>query len=146
MKRRYYAAGVTVLILVILVGVFLFLSQPVTPDGPLSPNPDNTELYRTLAQNGLNESVVDVTSNRALVRYERPENMSREQSVLFVFGAAAATAENSSRIVAEIYTEDLTRVYRASVETESVRAFVEERISYGELQAAINENTTRVPP
>lgn len=146
MKRRYLAVGGIVAILVLLIGAFLILSQPVSPESTVEPNPDNAELYRTLAQNGINESLVDVTDERALIRYERPANMSREQSVLFVFGAAAATAENSSRIVAEIYTENLTRVYRATIDTDSVRAFVNDQISYQELQSEIAENTTAVPP
>ncbi|RLG39170.1 MAG: hypothetical protein DRN91_00585 [Candidatus Alkanophagales archaeon] len=84
---------------------------------------------------GIEDAIVDITDERALVRYNLPENMSKESVNYYIMGAAAAIT-NSSKIVIQVY-ENFTPLEEIVVSTEDVLAFMNETITYEEFEKRI---------
>jgi len=124
-----------VLVAFLLILSLYFLSlESEKPE--ITPNPLNIELYAALASVGIEDAVVDITQERALIRYNLPENMSKESVNYYIMGAAATIAPNSSKIVIQVYGsfEPLEEIV---VKTEDVLAFMNETITYEELEKRI---------
>lgn len=134
-RRR--KVGVAVLVVaVVLIGVFLFLSQPAPTEPDVEPSEKNTELYLTLADASITDAVVDITDERALVRYNVPEEMTKNESVYYTLGATATVADDSESIVLEVYRNN-EGDERVTVSTEAVREFVRNESSLSDLQNEI---------
>ena len=69
---------IPITVIAVLAIALCILSLPSQPEPEIIPNPLNTELYLALASVGIEDAVVDITPERALVRYNLPENMSKE--------------------------------------------------------------------
>jgi len=108
-----------------------------TPSEPeLTPNPLNAELYFFLSNGGLENALVDITPERALIRYNLPENVSTETTNFFVMKASARIAPNSSKIIIQVY-ENFTPLEEVIVSTEDVLAFMNGTITYEEFEKRI---------
>lgn len=117
-------------ILVVVAGGLWILSGPTgTGEEPIEASEQNTELYGKLAASGIQDALVDVTEERALIRYNQPANMTRSSSVHIAMGSAAQVAPNSSEIVVEVY-EDFEPAVTATVTTDDVLAFLDGEITY----------------
>lgn len=130
-------------ILVLLVSGFMLVSQPTQPDASVDPSRDDSAVYTRLAASGIADAVVDVTDDRALIRYEVPENASVDRSKYAVIGIVATTTANQSvtahdpdRIVVQVY-EDYDPVEELRVETEIARRYAAGDRSLDELKEAI---------
>jgi len=119
----------------VLAIALYILSLPSQPEPEIIPNPLNTELYLALTSVGIEDAIVDITDERALVRYNLPENMSKESVNYYIMGAAAAIT-NSSKIVIQVY-ENFTPLEEIVVSTEDVLAFMNETITYEEFEKRI---------
>ena len=126
---------ILVIIAIILLIALFILSFSTQPESEITPNPLNTELYLALASVGIEDAVVDITPERALVRYNLPENMSKESVNYYIMGAAAAIT-NSSKIVIQVY-ESFTPLEEVIVSIEDVLAFMNETITYEEFEKRI---------
>jgi len=126
---------------VVLAFVIIILSLPTQPEPEITPNPLNTGLYLALASVGIEDAVVDITPERALIRYNLPANMSKESANYYIMGAAATIA-NSSKIVIQVY-ENFMPVEEVVVSTEDVLAFINGTISYKELEKRIETKSLK---
>ena len=123
-------------IIVTLAIALYVLSLPTQPEPEIAPDPLSTELYLTLASAGIHDAVVDVTEERALIRYNLPENVSKESVNYYIIGATAAIA-NSSRIVIQVY-DNFTPLEEVEVSRDDVLAFMNHDITYEEFKGRIN--------
>lgn len=139
MKRRRKAGLAIVIFLVaaaVIVAATLFvLGQPVEPEGQITPSEANSRVFAGLAQEGIDGAVVDVTQERAFVRYEVPENSSVEESELLVTRVVAAEAPNASSVVLEVY-RDFEPVEEVTVSMETAERFGDDEISAEELRGS----------
>lgn len=126
---------IPIAVIAVLAIALYILSLPSQPEPEIIPNPLNTELYIALASVGIEDAVVDITPERALVRYNLPENMSKESVNYYIMGAAAAIT-NSSKIVIQVY-ENFTPLEEVVVNTDDVLAFMNETITYEEFEKRI---------
>lgn len=131
MKKK---VAISITVIAILAISSYILSLPSQPE-PVTPYPLNTELYLALASVGIEDAVVDITEERALIRYNLPENMSKEAVNYYIMGAAA-TITNSSKILIQVY-ENFTPLEEVIVSTEDVLAFMNGTITYEELEKRI---------
>jgi len=125
-----------ILIVAFALIAFFILSLLTQPEPEITPNPLNTELYSALASAGIEDAVVDITPERALIRYNLPENMSKESANYYIMGAAATITPNSSKIVIQVY-EDFEPLEEVVANTEDVLAFIDGAITYEELEKRI---------
>jgi len=126
---------IPIAVIAVLAIALYILSLPSQPEPEIIPNPLNTELYIALTSVGIEDAVVDITPERALVRYNLPENMSKESVNYYIMGAAAAIT-NSSKIVIQVY-ENFTPLEEVVVNTDDVLAFMNETITYEEFEKRI---------
>jgi len=136
-RRRAAAAGFFLVVFLVVVGVWV-LGAPSTPDGePVSPSERNTELFYTLADASITDAVVDITDERALVRYNVPENMTKNESVYYTLGATARVANESERVVLEVF-RDNEPVESVEVRTEAVVSYLRDEASLSELKDEVD--------
>jgi len=86
--------AIPAIIAIVAIALFI-LYHPSQPETEITPNPLNTELYAALVSIGIENAVVDITPERAFVRYNLPENMSKESVNYYIIGAAAAITNSS---------------------------------------------------
>ena len=133
MKKRVV---IPLVIVAVLVVVFLILSIPTPKELEIQPNPLNTQLYNTLSELGIEDAVVDVTADRTVVRYNLPENMSKEDAEISIMQVAAEISINSGKIIIQTY-ENFKPVEEVIVGTNDVLAFMEKTITYEEFRKRI---------
>lgn len=122
--------------IVVLAVLFISLGLPWSVKEDMgSLNRDNTELYSSLAEQGFEDTVVDINPERTLVRYNVPEGMDVERSEMLVLGAVSKTS-NSSRIVLQVY-KGFEPLEEVEVDIKTVEKFVDGRITYQKLQDRI---------
>ena len=131
MRKR----NILILAAVIFLVIGILYIVPSPKEEEVIPNPKNTELYTLLANVGIEDALVDITKDRALIRYELPENMSKEASQYYIM-LAAATITNSSKIVIQVY-ENFTPLEEVVVSTDDVLAFMNGTITYEEFEKRI---------
>ena len=133
MKKRVV---IPLVIVAVLVVVLLILSIPTPKEPEIQPNPLNTQLYNTLSELGIEDAVVDVTAERTVVRYNLPENMSKEDAEISIMQVAAEISINSGKIIIQTY-ENFKPVEEVIVGTNDVLAFMEKTITYEEFRKRI---------
>lgn len=84
--------AIPAIIAIVAIALFI-LYHPSQPETEITPNPLNTELYAALVSIGIENAVVDITPERAFVRYNLPENMRKVN--YYIMGAAAAITNSS---------------------------------------------------
>ena len=124
--------AIPAIIAIVAIALFI-LYHPSQLETEITPNPLNTELYAALVSIGIENAVVDITPERAFVRYNLPENMRKVN--YYIMGAAAAIT-NSSKIVIQVY-ENFTPLEEVVVNTDDVLAFMNETITYEEFEKRI---------
>lgn len=133
-RRGYAVVGIILLVLVLLSGVWV-LGAPVTPESePVSPSERNTQLFYTLADASITDAVVDITDARALVRYNVPDNMTKNESIYYTLGATARVANSSERVVLEVFREN-EPVERVEVQTEEILSYLRGENSLSDLKS-----------
>ncbi|MCR4368793.1 MAG: hypothetical protein NUV67_02700 [archaeon] len=81
-----------------------------TPRGTKQPEAEyaglaeNAALYESLAEAGLENSLVDFQNDIVLIAIELPENYEKEPTAYFVIGLTSAVAQPSQMIAVEIIT------------------------------------------
>lgn len=115
---------VFLLLAVVAAGSFWYLSQPAEPAPDVDPHPAQTEIHDALDPFGYPAVLVDVTDDRALVRYEQPADLDTELAYALARDAAALHGEDTERIVVQAY-EDWTPAREWTVPTGLVRDYLE---------------------
>ena len=124
-----------VLLLAIAIAGVVVVLYPEEP-AP-TPSEQNTHLYTTLARAGIPDAVVDITDERALVRYEVPANATVRSSEWFVLARTAAAAPDSQLVVLQVY-EDGRPVEQVTVETQAIKAFSDGELHLEELEVRMD--------
>ncbi|MBI2077608.1 MAG: hypothetical protein HYT80_04440 [Euryarchaeota archaeon] len=136
-------------LLVILLGFFLYLLQPVASVGFDDPvdaesRSTNTALYATLLAAGINDPFVDVDEARAYVAYVHPNATANEsQQVVyqrFVIGAAADAAPDTRQIHVLMYVGKDPRILW-TVAMSDVRAYLRGELDADGFDAKIAKQT-----
>ena len=65
---------------------------------------ENTQLYAALVDAGIEDAVVDITDERALIRYNLlPANLNKEATRQYILRASAIIAPETDKIVIQTY-------------------------------------------
>ena len=134
MKKKFLIPGLVLVLVIAAVAVLYYL--PVVKDPALEPKAYASTLYTALAGTGIDDTVVDITPERVLIRYNLPENMSKEAVQYYIMGSAATAVPESSKIVIQTY-ENFEPVEEATVDTKDVLAFMNESITFDEFKERI---------
>lgn len=89
-KKKFLIPGVMLVLVIATVAVLYYLPVPEEPS--VEPKPKNSLLYAALAGMGIEDAVVDVIPQKVLIRYNLPENMSKEAIHYYIMGAAVTAA------------------------------------------------------
>lgn len=123
----------------LLVAAFVALGLPWSAGEDIGDLEEkNSRLYSELAERGFEDVVVDINDDRALVRYDVPEEMDVERSKMVVMGETSDIA-GSRKIVLQVY-QDFEPVEEVQVSAADVDLFKNGKISYSDLQSKIKSN------
>jgi len=126
--RAKVALGVVAIVIVVAV-----VSLAALPAPGFEPSETNSAIHVRLAGVGFTDDVVDVTAERALVRYTVPANLSRLDSELLVLRSVADTAPSVDLIVLQVY-EAGSPVEQVTVEMRWVQAYEAGTLTVDELR------------
>lgn len=112
--------GKRTIVLLTIVGIALTVGYLAFVP-PKTAKPENEELYSALASAGIDEALVDVTDDIALVRYNLPEGRDEEAVTYFVLGAAAGAAPHTGKIIVQSYS-DSTPISEVTANTGDILA------------------------
>ncbi len=133
--NKWIISGV---ILVVLIGAFLFLSQPQERVDAPQVKEVNSEVYAQLRSNGISDAVVDVTSERALVRYELPDDMEKDQATYLVLGFISSANVSSNEAVVQVY-DDYEPVEEWRVSVNSLETYQQGNLTFSEFENSITK-------
>lgn len=105
-KRRFYQRKrflIPLGLLAVVAMALLVLGQPRAPEPAPVADATTTRLAEQLASAGITDALVDVTAQRALVRYEVPAGADAERVMYVVLGAAERVAPASERAVLQVF-------------------------------------------
>ena len=88
-----------------------------------------------LVKSRIEDAVVDVTDERALVRYNLPHGLDKDDTLQFVI-VEAAKISDSNKIVIQIY-ENFTPLEEINVDRKVVLDFAKHRITYEEFKQRV---------
>lgn len=127
-KKVLVSAGVLALLFLASLALFWPASSMSIGADPVA-----TEIAADLAEGGIEDALVDVTDERALVRYDPPSDMNTEESWLVVLDSLQANAVDSELAVLQVYD---TGDPRQEVEADmaDVEAYFDARISWDEFR------------
>lgn len=144
-RRGKISLGVVLVIMLLVVSSLLVLSQPAPKEPGVEPSERNSILYHALANESITDAVVNITDERAFVRYNVPGNMSKNESIYYTLGAAARLASGSDRIVLEVYT-DFEPDEKVVVSMDAANKFLTNEISTQEFRNEIQRSKLQTDP
>lgn len=141
-RRRSIMVGIAALVAVLII-LGAVLGRPL-PSGPSTIGSEaNTRLYETLASGGLNESLVDITSERVLVRYnlDAPvDAATSEWALWFTVGAVYSVAPQSERLVIQEY-HDLEPVAEIEILMDDIESLVAGSLTEEEFESRMQRTS-----
>lgn len=134
-KKLLVAGGVLAVLVVASLALFW-------PDGSTNfeADPTATEIAVNLADQGIEDAVVDISDERALVRYNLPTDMSAEDSWVVVLDELLQHAPSSDLAVLQVY-EDGEPTQEVEADMDDVEAYFDGRISWEEFRGRIDVRT-----
>jgi len=94
---------------------------------------ENTQLYAALVAVGIEDAIVDITDERALIRFNLPNNLNKEATWYYIMSASAAIAPETDKIIIQTY-ENYERREEVTVNTTDVIALINGSITMEEFQ------------
>ena len=82
---------------------------------------ENTRLYAALVAVGIEDAIVDITDERALIRFNLPNNLNKGATWYYIMSASAAIAPETDKIIIQTY-ENYERREEVTVNTTDVIA------------------------
>ncbi len=131
--------GLVVLIALVVGGLWAYSQLAVrpAPEQPVAASTENTPVYQALAAGGIDEAMVDVTPERALVRYNLPSGMAEEVSWAYALAVLSAMAPGSGQAVIQVY-QDFTPRTELTVALSDVSARLAGRLSPEDFEARLS--------
>lgn len=139
--RKRKAGIALLLVLALATAGVAALVTPSEPEPSYSPDGEQVEIQETLEEGGYTAAVVDVDAERILVRYEPPEDTGVEESTFYVLTVAGEAETEATDIVLQVY-QDGSQVQTARVSKQTVERYLAGELSYGELEQAVDRDTT----
>ncbi len=102
----------------------------------------NTQVYEALHAWGISEAVVDITSERALVRYNLPPGAEEKAIWALVFTALYSLSPNTEWVVLQMY-RDFEPQTEVTVLMSDVVAFLEARLTPEEFEQRLRVRPLR---
>ena len=131
-------------ILLIAGAAFILLSSPSVSEYKdeisVAERSQNTNLAAALLSGGINDSLVDVTSERVYVGYGLPSGFDQDTTQRFVIGAAADASPESAKIVALQYL-DGTPIIIWTVLMSDFKDYVNGVLTLEEFESRIQKKT-----
>ncbi|MBP1909972.1 hypothetical protein [Methanolobus bombayensis] len=145
MKKRTIAIiGIVLLFLLFSGGDDDVSSGNDEWDSMISDNYDvdraaSMSIYESLAFQGIDDAVVEVTEERVFVKYDQPPVKSDNDALLtwmYIIGVAAETAPGSNEIIIEMYdgTEEL---YEVTVQTSDIQDYLDSTTTLDEFKTKV---------
>ena len=97
---------------------------------------ENTQLYAALVDAGIEDAVVDIADERALIRYNLPPNLNMEATRNYIISASAIIAPETDKIVIQTYVNYEPRE-EITVNTTDVIALMNEGITMVDFQERV---------
>ena len=94
---------------------------------------ENTQLYAALVAVGIEDAIVDITDERALIRFNLPNNLNKEATWYYIMSASTAIAPESDKIIIQTY-ENYERREELTVNTTDAMALINGKITMEEFQ------------
>ncbi len=114
-----------IIIVVILGGLVAYaLTRGGSPEEPVQVNELNTNVYVALNSGGIPDALVDITPERAFVRYNLPDGMNEEVSWTYTLTMLSIIAPEVDQAVVEIY-EDLVPKTRVTTKMADLLALAD---------------------
>ncbi len=134
--------GILVLLVLALGGLWAYSSLAVrpAPEEPAVAAAANTSVFQAMAAGGIDNAVVDITPERALVRYNLPQGMDEAASWAYALTVLSSVAPYSQQAVVQIY-QDFAPKTEVNVGMADVVAMME-----GRLTAEQFEQRVRIAP
>ncbi|WMW25316.1 hypothetical protein RE474_00940 [Methanolobus sediminis] len=97
-------------------------------------------IYESLAFQGIDYSVVEVTEEHVLVKYDQPPVKSDTDALFiwfYIMGVAAETAPDTDEVIIEMYdgTEEL---YEVTVQTSDIQDYLDSYTTLDEFKTKVN--------
>ncbi|MGD9778418.1 hypothetical protein [Methanomethylovorans sp.] len=97
-------------------------------------------IYESLAFQGIDDAIVEVTEEQVLVKYDQPPVRSDTDALLiwlYIMGAAAETAPYTDKIIIEMYdgTEEL---YEVTVQTSDIQDYLDSYTTLDEFKTKVS--------
>lgn len=134
-KKLFIGLGIILGIVVLLLVVFFALSTPKKPEPMASEK--NTNLYNTLVDFGIIDAVIDISEERAFIRYELPDFIDKTNAVYYIMGAASSVAPETETIIIQTY-QNFEPVDEVIVSTKEVIFFTNGEITEEEFLEKIS--------
>ncbi len=97
-------------------------------------------IYESLAFQGIDDAIVEVTSNHVLIKYDQPPVRSDADALLvwlYMMGVAAESAPDTTEIIIQMYAGN-ELLFETNVYTNDVLDFTESRITFDEFRSKVN--------
>jgi len=102
----------------------------------------NTQLYAALVAVGIEDAIVDITGERALIRYNLPPNLNTEATWYYIMSASTAIAPESDKIIIQTY-ENYEWREEVTVNTTDVMALMNEDITMEDFKEMVKAGTEK---
>jgi len=103
---------------------------------------ENTQLYAALVAVGIEDAIVDITDERALIRFNLPNNLNKEATWYYIMSASAAIAPETDKIIIQTY-ENYERREEVTVNTTDVMALINGNITMEEFQKMLKVSNSK---
>jgi len=103
---------------------------------------ENTRLYAALVAVGIEDAIVDITDERALIRFNLPNNLNKEATWYYIMSASAAIAPETDKIIIQTY-ENYERREEVTVNTTDVIALINGSITIEEFQKMLKVSDSK---
>lgn len=95
-----------IIIVLVIVGLFTYsLIRAGSPEDLVRVNELNTKVYIALNSGGIPDAVVDITSERAFVRFNLPDGMDEEVSWTYTLTMLSIITPEVEQAVVEVYKD-----------------------------------------
>ena len=139
MNKSKIIIGVAIFSMAVMAGLvhetFVTESREVVEEN-LEIRSENTQLYAALVDAGIEDAVVDITDERALIRYNLPPNLNMEATWYYIISASAIIAPETDKIVIQTYVNYEPRE-EITVNTTDVIALMNEGITMVDFQERV---------
>lgn len=140
LKWLFRLAAALVVVVVLVVGglwVYSLVFVRPEPEQPAAGSGDNTRVFQALAAGGIDDALVGITPERALVRYNLPQGMEEAASWAYALAVLSSVAPQSVQAVVQV-AHDFEPRTEISVPMVDVLAMLAGRMSAAQFEELVS--------